>query len=95
MSPEGHPGCCDGWTMNGIQDLDHTVPAELISRRWQADQLDFTLNRKDCGAWLEGSWRRKPGNSALKLRWSRRSAAPQMHTLVTRIALQEPSRGSA
>jgi hypothetical protein len=94
VSPEGHPGCCDGWTMNGILDLEPTVPTELISRRWRAEKLYFTLNRKDCGAWLEGSWSRQPGNGALNLRWSRRSAAPQMHTVLARIALQEPSRGS-
>jgi hypothetical protein len=94
VSFEGRPVRCGWCAMNEILDFDHTVLAELVSRRWQADKLHFKLNRKDCGAWLEGEWWRQPANSALKLRWSRRSATPQMHIVFARIALQEPSRGS-
>jgi len=70
VSPEGRPVRCRGWAMNEILDFDHTALAELISRRWQEDRPYFTLNRKARGAWLEGSWRWQPANSALKLHWS-------------------------
>ena len=93
MSPEGRPAGCGGRAMNEILGFDHTALAELISRRWQEDRPYFTLNRKARGAWLEGSWRRQPANSALKLHWSRRSPALQMQTVFARMALQKPSRG--
>jgi len=95
VSPEGHPGCWGGWTMNGRRDFDHTVPAELISRRWQEEQPYFTLNRKARGAWLEGFWSPQPANAALKLRWSRRSAALRMQTVFARITLRKPTRGDS
>jgi hypothetical protein len=81
--------------MNKIVDFDHTALAELISRRWREDKPYFTLKRIAPGAWLEGSWWRQPANSALKLRWSRWSAALQMQAAFARTALQEPSRGDS
>ena len=56
---------------NRHADFDHTVLAELITRRWKQDRPHFTLNETSRGAWLEASWRRQPGRSALKLHWSR------------------------
>jgi hypothetical protein len=81
--------------MNKTVDFDHTALADLISRRWQEDKPYFTLNRKAPGTWLEGSWWRQPANSALKLRWSRWSAALQMPAVFARTALQKPSRGDS
>jgi hypothetical protein len=37
--------------MNEALDFDHTVLAELISRRWQEDRPYFALNRIVRGAW--------------------------------------------
>lgn len=93
MSPKGRPVRCGGWAMNEALDFDHTALAELTSRRWQEDRPYFTLNRQARGAWLEGSWSPQPANSALKPRWSRRSAALQMQAVFARTALQKPSRG--
>ena len=81
--------------MNKILDFDHTALAELISRRWQEDKPYFTLNRKARGAWLEGSWSPQPANRALKLRWSRRSAALQMQTVFARTAPKKTGRGDS
>jgi hypothetical protein len=53
---------------NGHADFDHSVLAELIAWRWKQHRPYFTLNER---AWLEASWRRQPGRSALKLQWSR------------------------
>jgi hypothetical protein len=55
---------------NGHADFDHSVLAELITRRWKQDRPYFTLNERAPGAWLEASWRRQPGRSALQLHWS-------------------------
>jgi|HubBroStandDraft_1064217.scaffolds.fasta_scaffold173278_2 hypothetical protein len=54
-------------------NFDHTVLAEVISRRWREDRLFFTLNRGAHGARLEASWLQQPANSALELHWSRRA----------------------
>jgi hypothetical protein len=53
--------------------FDHSVLAELITRRWKQDRPHFTLNKGTRGAWLEASWWRPPGRSALELHWSRRA----------------------
>jgi hypothetical protein len=55
---------------NGHADFDHSVLAELITGRWKQDRPYFTLNERAPGAWLEASWRRQPGRTALKLHWS-------------------------
>ena len=79
--------------MNEILDFDHTALAELISRRWREDRPYFVLTRKARGAWLQGPSWRQPPNSALQLRWSRRSLALRMQSLFARMALPEPHRG--
>ncbi len=79
--------------MNKTVDFDHTALAELISRHWQEDKPYFTLNKKAPGAWLKGSWRRQPANSAQKLRWSRRSPTLQTQIVFARMPLQEPIKG--
>ena len=85
MSPEGRPARCGGWAMNATPDIDHTALAELMSRRWQKERAYFTLNREARGAWAEGSWWwREPGDTALKLHWSRRSPALKMQTVFAR-----------
>lgn len=58
---------------NGHADFDLSVLAELITRRWKQDRPYFTLNERTPEAWLEASWRRQPGRSALELHWSRRA----------------------
>jgi hypothetical protein len=93
VSPKGCPVGCGGWTMNQILDFDHTAVAELISRRWQEVRPYFTLDRKARGTWLEGSWWRQPGNSAMNLHWSRRSPVLRTQTDFARMALKKPCRG--
>ena len=73
MSPEGRSVRCGGWAMNEILDFDHTALAELTSRRWQEDRPYFMLINTARLAWLEASWRRQPGRSAMELHWSRRA----------------------
>ena len=50
--------------------IDHTVLAELVSRRWKEARSYYALNRKARGVWLEAVWRRRAGDSALDLSWS-------------------------
>jgi hypothetical protein len=63
---------------NGHADFDQSVLAELIEWRWKQDRRYFTLNERAPGAWLEASWRRQPGRSALKLQWSRHAPRPEV-----------------
>ena len=74
--------------MNESLDFDHTVLAEVASRRWQEDRPYFALNREARGSQLEGSWLRQPTTSALRLQWSRQSLAFQMQTVISSLALQ-------
>ena len=53
--------------------FDHTVLAQLIARRWKQERPYFTLNERPRGAWLQASWERQPGRTALELRWFRRA----------------------
>ena len=46
--------------------IDHTILAELLSRRWKEARSYYTFNRT-----LEASCRRQPGRSVLELHWSR------------------------
>jgi hypothetical protein len=55
--------------------MDHTVSAELIWRRWEQDRPDDTLNERTREVRLEASWGRRPGDSALELNWARRRGA--------------------
>jgi hypothetical protein len=48
--------------------IDHTVLAELVSRRWKEARPSYTLNRTAREVWLEASSRRRPGDIALDLR---------------------------
>lgn len=45
--------------------IDPSVSAELVLRRWKEARSYYTLNRT-----LQASWRRQPGDSALDLRCS-------------------------
>jgi hypothetical protein len=47
--------------------IDHTVLAELVSRRWKEAHPYYTLNRTAREVWL---LRRRAGDSALDLRCS-------------------------
>ena len=58
---------------NGEVDLNHSVLAELTTRSWEQDRPYFTLNQGVRGAWLEASWWRPSGRSALESHWSRRA----------------------
>ncbi len=48
--------------------IDHTVSAELVSRRWKDARPYYTLNGTAREVWLEASLRRRAGDSALDLR---------------------------
>ena len=50
--------------------IDSTVSAELVSRRWKEARPYYTLNRTAREVWLEASLRRRPSDSALDLRCS-------------------------
>ena len=50
--------------------IDHTVSAELVSRRWKEARPYYTLNRTAREVWLEASLRRRAGDRALDLRCS-------------------------
>jgi len=50
------------------QQIDHTVLAELITRRWKEARSCLSLNSK-----LAASWRRQSGRGALELHRSRRA----------------------
>jgi hypothetical protein len=62
--------------------IDHTVFAELVSRRWKEARSYYTLNRM-----MEASWRRRLVRSVLELHWSRR--APCMASAATPAAAED------
>ncbi len=47
--------------------INHTVLAELASRRWKEARPYYTLNGTAREVRLEASWRRRAGDSALDL----------------------------
>jgi hypothetical protein len=57
---------------NGHADFDPSVLAALTERCWKQDRPYFTQNERARGAWLQASWWRPPGQSALEMHWSRR-----------------------
>jgi hypothetical protein len=51
--------------------FDHSVLAEVISRRWRENRAFFSPGTTTRVPRLEDSWWREPANTALELHWSR------------------------
>jgi hypothetical protein len=58
----------ESWIMKVVPSsggpIDHTVLAELVSRRWKEARPYYMLNRTAHEVWLE-ALRRRPGDTAL------------------------------
>jgi hypothetical protein len=58
--------------MSAGRHVENAALAVLNAQRWKQDRADFRPTDGTRGAWLEASWWRPAGHSALQMRWTRR-----------------------